>query len=270
MAEPRTRRTYSAAERAAALAAYDDNGENLNGTARKLGIPVKTLGDWVKAREANTLDEETSAQLTIQKGTIAEKLERNLHLMIDAAASKIKKATLSQLHVSIGITSDKLRDIRVREQEADPVAEICRIMGYQRKQLPTSLSVEGLSPEDREFVLSEVERYAQEDGIDLSGLVRPGVSQNVIEMRETGAGVYVTTNSNTENERVETRIDPPASEPQQNSAPATSSEPLAMTNSSTNDANKPDHTLDPEYFGLKKPDRPPEPYPFIFRTPSEK
>jgi len=43
---PRPRRHYSASDRAAGLAALDAAGGNVLGTARRLGLPRKTLADW--------------------------------------------------------------------------------------------------------------------------------------------------------------------------------------------------------------------------------
>src|SRR4051812_44811606 len=55
---PRSRRLYSDAERAAALAALDANGGNVKRTARHLSITVKTLSGWAKGRRGTITPEQ--------------------------------------------------------------------------------------------------------------------------------------------------------------------------------------------------------------------
>lgn len=103
------RRKYSDSERAAALAAVDLNGGNVDRTARDLGIPRKTLDEWVKGRSSNW---EMAELRQAQKKDIADKIEDLVHIILDAMPDKVEKAGLSACAVSVGVGIDKMRLMR--------------------------------------------------------------------------------------------------------------------------------------------------------------
>ena len=137
-------RQYTDEDRYIALAAVDLNGGNVYRTAVALNIPAKTLDDWVKARikRMETRAEEFAKGRNEKRGDLAAKLEDVAHTIVEAMPSKVAKATLSQSAVAVGIAIDKVRVLRSQGLEPDPEAELCRILGIHRSQLPDRLQLE--------------------------------------------------------------------------------------------------------------------------------
>jgi len=252
-----SRRSYSDADKATALAALDANGGNVKRTASQLNIPHKTLDDWAHGRKLHPAVAELR---TVKKGALADKFENLAHHLLDAMPEKIQKATLSQCAVTAGIAVDKAKILRGEELYDDPAAEICRIMGITRKQLPTSLSLDGCSQEDRDFIVSELNRYAEEDGIDLSLLLEPGA----IEMNESGPSVYAPVNSESnatrpahmdpvKNQTPGSGALPPPEKTTHKLAPRDRVENQAPRSGALPPPEKRTHGLDPRFFPEKPP-----------------
>lgn len=98
--KPRVVRQYSAAERANALALYDNVG-NLEKTSETLGIPLSTLAGWVN-------DPSNHSELRSQKSSeLARKFQNAANLFLDLAIKKSKKANFNHLMTASGIAVDK-------------------------------------------------------------------------------------------------------------------------------------------------------------------
>jgi transposase-like protein len=134
-----SKRQYSDADKATALAALDANGGNVKRTAKQLGIPHKTLDDWAKGRNQNPA---VADLRTRKRGSLADKFENLAHLIVDAMPAKIGKATLSQCAVSSGIATDKAIRLRGEGLYPDPAAELCSLLKINRAQLPPTLQLE--------------------------------------------------------------------------------------------------------------------------------
>lgn len=106
---PRNYRRYSDAFRAAALAALDANGGNVKRTARELGIPYRTLAEWVAGR--NPVSAEDRAQKRVE---LADAVEHACDALTHGivAAVKAGKASVQEMAVALGISVEKLLLLR--------------------------------------------------------------------------------------------------------------------------------------------------------------
>lgn len=117
------RRAYSDRQRAEAVAAVVANEGNVNLTARMLGIPQKTLDQWVKGTRAQ--NDETPSLIEAAKGDLADTCEQKVWLLIGGLTEdKIEKAPVAQLTTGIGTLIDKMRLLReqptgIHEQRSD-------------------------------------------------------------------------------------------------------------------------------------------------------
>ena len=103
-----SRRSYSDAERAEALAALDANGGDVSKTARQLGIPRVTLLGWASGRVHPSVSELRQSK----KEGLADRLEAVAHQLLDLFPDKAKDANLQQVATSFGIAIDKMRLLR--------------------------------------------------------------------------------------------------------------------------------------------------------------
>jgi transposase-like protein len=132
---------YSAEDKYTALAALDINGGNIYRTAIAYDLPYSTLYGWAKEREArgggpSKLEKE-------KRGNLASKLEDKIHSVVESITpAVIRKATLSQRGVFIGIGVDKLKMLLGQGIDPDPAAELCRLLNLNRAQLPPALQLE--------------------------------------------------------------------------------------------------------------------------------
>jgi hypothetical protein len=108
MARQRQRRDYSDDERAEALAVLDANGGNLSRTAREVGVPRKTLAQWVTGRAALRVADLRQRK----KGLLADALEDFGWQVIEALAGRVEQGNLVQLATTLGIAVDKMQLLR--------------------------------------------------------------------------------------------------------------------------------------------------------------
>lgn len=137
----RPKRRYSEADKYIALAAVDLNASNVYRTSIALDVPYATLAGWVEDRRAGRLQGAVIQGLKETRGGLAEKLESLAHTIVEAMPTKVGKATLSQCAVTVGIAVDKVRILRGQGLDPDPAAELCRLLGINRKQLPERLEL---------------------------------------------------------------------------------------------------------------------------------
>lgn len=100
-----TRRHYSEAFRAGALACLDANGGNVKRTARELGVPEKTLAGWAAGRNP------VGAELRAQKRTeLVESTERLAEALAGGITAKVRdgRASVEEMCIAFGIAVDKL------------------------------------------------------------------------------------------------------------------------------------------------------------------
>jgi hypothetical protein len=103
----RPRREYSDDDKAAALTALAANNGNVKGTARLCGIPPKTLESWAKGKG---LSPAVPPLCEFKKGTLAQKLESVLHLLLDSIPddpASIRKAGVRDRMIAVGVAVDK-------------------------------------------------------------------------------------------------------------------------------------------------------------------
>src|ERR1019366_1899153 len=105
---------YSEADKASALAALAANAGNVSGTAKRLGLPRKTLEDWSKGEHVHEAVAEKCQQ---KRRELADIFEDMAYQAIDIAAGKIGDATYMQLMTGSAIAVDKMR--LLRDQSTD-------------------------------------------------------------------------------------------------------------------------------------------------------
>lgn len=98
------RRRYSDNDKAAALAALDANGGNVNRTAKQLGLAESTLRSWTQGRGTH----EVVAELReVKKADLSDRLTDIAHAILDTLPKKLKDASAQQLATALGIVIDK-------------------------------------------------------------------------------------------------------------------------------------------------------------------
>lgn len=136
----RVYKDYSAEFKYSALAALDLNGGNISATAVAYEVPYTTLYRWNQERKAR--GEEPSELVKRKRGNLAAKLEDKIHSVVESITPEvIRKATLSQRSVFIGIGLDKLRILLGQGLDPDPASELCRLLNLNRSQLPPVLEL---------------------------------------------------------------------------------------------------------------------------------
>src|SRR5688572_27185246 len=108
MTTPRPRRRYPDADRAAALAALDANGGNVDATARQLNIPRMTLSDWASGRRNPVGADMRDAA----KQNLADALEAWAVKLIGIDPTTLPNLTLRDVAVAVGISIDKVLLLR--------------------------------------------------------------------------------------------------------------------------------------------------------------
>lgn len=140
---PRTKRSYSDDDKYIALAAVKLNGGNVYRTAIALDIPCATLQDWVEKYDKHELSFSQNPISRERRGSLAAKLEDKVHSLVESIDDRvIKKATLSQRFVGIGIGIDKLRLLLGQGLEPDPATELCKLLQCNRSELPDRLQLQ--------------------------------------------------------------------------------------------------------------------------------
>lgn len=106
---PKAKRRYSDDERATALAALVANDNNVQRTARELGIPEGTLRRWMTGER-----HPEAAQMSEQKkGPLADGFEAVAWQLIDGVTpDKIAMADVKELMTGAGIAADKVQLLR--------------------------------------------------------------------------------------------------------------------------------------------------------------
>lgn len=108
MASMAERKRYSDEERANALAALAANGNNLTRTSQQLGIPIKTLSNWLHG----TRHPEAVQQGNQKKGPLADAIEEVVYQLVGMMPEKAKSADLKDIAVAVGVGVDKIRLLR--------------------------------------------------------------------------------------------------------------------------------------------------------------
>ena len=119
------RRTYSKADKAAALAALATNGGNVEATANALGIPSRTLQNWKdKAQRVPDFVDEGDKKASI--GELGKLFSDMALRLVGLVKGKEHEATYAQLMTGLGITIDKLPMIRqlFPEHKGEPTKDI--------------------------------------------------------------------------------------------------------------------------------------------------
>lgn len=146
LAEPPKQRSYSEEERYTALACIKLCQGNVHRAAVAMEMPYSTLRGWwdeAQRDEANFVENPHSFRLKEKLGDIATKLEHKLHDVVDSITPDvIRKATLSQRGVFMGIAFDKLRVARGQGLDPDYQSELARLLGVNKNQLPNSIDLE--------------------------------------------------------------------------------------------------------------------------------
>lgn len=102
------RRTYTDDERAAAIAAVPTFGGSINATACALGIPERTLNQWVNGdRCAHLLPLSDRKRLEL-----AEKFEHLAELALDVSITKIGDLDAKSAAITAAVATDKLLLLR--------------------------------------------------------------------------------------------------------------------------------------------------------------
>lgn len=104
-----TRRQYTEAERATALAALDAHNGDVMNAAKWAKVPRKTLEYW---RNGGAVNEPVAELRQIKTGELADRLEELAHMLVGAAPDKIAAASLQMVATSIGIAVDKMQLLR--------------------------------------------------------------------------------------------------------------------------------------------------------------
>jgi hypothetical protein len=102
----RKKRQYSDSQKAEYLAALDLNGGNVNGTAKQLGIPSKTLENWSLGKNQHPDVANMGGE---KKEQLVDRMDKIVHQLLDVIPDKIPEANLTQLSTAYGIMYDKIR-----------------------------------------------------------------------------------------------------------------------------------------------------------------
>ena len=98
---------YSDDQRAAAMAAYKANGNNLRKTARETGIPKGTLEYWARGDDANPVSDELqtnkNTELVDDLFLLAQALVKSALVKAEAEDGNVQQVT-----TSLGIVIDKI------------------------------------------------------------------------------------------------------------------------------------------------------------------
>jgi transposase-like protein len=129
-------RRYTQEEKERALAKLAGNGGNIFATAKQLKIPQKTLEYWNlhRTKKKKKIPSEKP------KKSLVERLEDEIHRLLDAVPEKIQPANLSQVFVAIGISIEKmqlLKGILTPEEMIGRISDgprrdaVCRLLGLR-------------------------------------------------------------------------------------------------------------------------------------------
>ena len=112
------RREYTDDDRATALAYLEANKNNVNATARQIGIPVQTLQRWAAGY---ALNENVTRLRAVKKTTLRAKWEELAERALDAAADAEETASYKDLVMAAAIATDKAANLSDREQREQVV-----------------------------------------------------------------------------------------------------------------------------------------------------
>jgi hypothetical protein len=120
----------------------DLNGGNVCRTAIALGIPARTLADWVKGDSRRQTEHAAyfADGRKEKRGDLVAKMESVIHSAVESLTGKLDKASFSQTSVGIGILVDKARILR-QQDPVDPRRELCQLLGINENQLPERLEL---------------------------------------------------------------------------------------------------------------------------------
>lgn len=110
---PKPRRHYSDAFRAAALAALDANAGNVKRTARELDVPPKTLEGWAKGRHS-PVDAELRDQ---KKGELSDLFESIARKLLGVAEKNADALNARDAVIAAATAVDKMRLLREQPTE---------------------------------------------------------------------------------------------------------------------------------------------------------
>lgn len=151
----RTKRQYSEEDKAAFLVAYAQNNNSLRRTARLLGVPLSTAGQWVKGQGIHS---EVSVNADTKKGNLAARWEAEASAALEAASGKRGEATYGQLMMGAGLATDKVLALR-RDTAHSPEA-LAEIVS----ELEAAVNVHVHDKPAREQIATILERFVRRDG----------------------------------------------------------------------------------------------------------
>ncbi len=114
---------HSDNRKAEALAALDANAGNVAKTARQLGIPRKTLGEWAQNRHCNADVAEIRQHV---KEALADRMESLLGTIVDAMIAKADDAKFSELSFGVEKITTSMQLLRgeaTQIHEAKPASK---------------------------------------------------------------------------------------------------------------------------------------------------
>lgn len=108
------KRTYTDAEKAAAVVALDANNGNVKRTSREVGVAEQTIRDWKKLSERGALSPAVRAAIPAAQDDFADKAERIRSYAMDELETQVLNGELkgAVLITVIGVLTDKLRITR--------------------------------------------------------------------------------------------------------------------------------------------------------------
>lgn len=140
------KRYYLAGEKADALALLQANRGNVKQTARELGVPRRTLGDWSHGKG---VDEEVRRMTERSKKRLAANFMQEAREAVQAAAEKRPKATYRDLMIGAAVAVDKAQLLGgPSDAPPDPIDVVAR----RRARLRAAVThiLEGRQAEARE------------------------------------------------------------------------------------------------------------------------
>jgi hypothetical protein len=139
----RTRRSFTHAERVAAVLMLNDAGASIRGTACQLGIPETTLRRWVTGERAPSARTAAPAH----REQLSEMLQDAFWACAGLIDGKVGHASLAQCAKAMGIFLDKMIQLRWRPVPNPPVvinvADFAALTPAEREELASILRKAG-------------------------------------------------------------------------------------------------------------------------------
>lgn len=132
------RRSYTDADRAAALAALDANADNLARTARETGIPRNTLRRWADGEGVVP----QLSELRQEKRTLSlSRIEEVAAEVLECIPNSLAGTPPHQLATAFGILADKIVALKALERDAGDQGKAAHLTDEERWQRVSDLLV---------------------------------------------------------------------------------------------------------------------------------